>query len=130
MNPPDATFPQTTILVVEDEPAMRTLLTKLLSRQGFNVLAAGDVSGAQSLLHGADLLLIDINLGRDDGMDFVEQLRERGCDKPAFMMSGLVSDEKNARAKELTRHNIIPKPFTSSELLGSIRCVLDGPATH
>lgn len=69
--------PNKTILVVEDEEALRNILTEELKREGFSVLEAsdGDTGLKTALEKHPDLILLDIILPKMDGLTFIEHLR-------------------------------------------------------
>ncbi len=67
-----------TILIVEDDPALRTPLSEQLTGEGFNVLQAGDGEAglASALEHHPDLILLDIIMPKMNGLVLLEKLRQ------------------------------------------------------
>ena len=111
-----------TILVVEDEPAVRRLTCRILTRDGYRVLQAPD--GARALAmwdeHGEeiDLLLTDVVMPGMSGKELAERL---GIE-PVFM-SGYTDDVVLRHGLEGLR--LVQKPFDARTLLGAVRSALD-----
>jgi two-component system cell cycle sensor histidine kinase/response regulator CckA len=120
-----------TILVVEDEDAVRSLVTRILRKKGYTVLEAGD--GAEALdVHrsGAhfDLLLSDIVMPRINGRELALRLRAERPDLRLILMSGY-TDDSIAQGRELPPDTaFLAKPFTPEELAAAVRRVLGRPA--
>jgi CheY-like chemotaxis protein len=118
-----------TILLVEDEAAVRTLAKKILSQKGYRVLEASD--GAIALRLAAahvgeiDLVLTDVAMPNLGGRGMVEELRELSPGIRVLFMSGYPKEEifpDNGSA------NCIPylqKPFTGETLFSEVRSALD-----
>jgi DNA-binding response OmpR family regulator len=111
-----------TILVVEDDPAVLTLVDRMLTLGGHMVLAAEDVDQARFMLadHGStpDVLLVDIILPGCNGLDFA---RAAKADYPAvkiLFMTGLVHQSPKVLRSGLGP--VLHKPFTSDVLLKAI----------
>jgi two-component system response regulator PilR (NtrC family) len=100
------------ILVVDDEISILKIVTVVLSSIGFTVLTASNLAEARNLLDDCDIVLTDINIGMENGLEFVGEI-----DKPAFVMSGDYSNSDDETALKLTGHRIIRKPFTFDDLL-------------
>lgn len=117
---------EVTILVVEDEEALRRLVTRMLRRMGYRTLEADDgVAGLETAREvGArlDLVLSDVVMPRLSGPDMAAELREGGSAVPVAFMSGY-SGEELAGAEEHT--HFLPKPFTMGELGDFISTVLE-----
>jgi len=114
-----------TILLVEDEPAVRRLVAASLARAGYRVLEARD--GAQGIelfeahADAVDLLITDIRMPEMDGDALVRELRGRAPALRVLCVSGYPG-----RAAELaSTEHFLAKPFSRYELLGSVRKVLD-----
>lgn len=95
------------ILVVDDEEAIRKVVSVLLSSLGFTILTARNLTEARHFLDDCDIVLTDKNIGEENGLDFIKEIK-----KPAFVMSGNFSDFEDETAFILTGHGIIQKPFT------------------
>jgi two-component system, cell cycle sensor histidine kinase and response regulator CckA len=115
-----------TVLVVEDEEPVRTLLQRLLARGGYTVLSAR--TGAEALTIVAehprvDLVLTDFAMpGQMTGKDLLAELRRRKPDLRAICMSGHA-------AEVIAEPGVfLPKPFTPDALLACVRARLDAEA--
>jgi CheY-like chemotaxis protein len=118
-----------TVLVAEDEDGVRGVVTRILSRQGYRVLAASNGVEALRLAsgHGAPihLLLTDMVMPEMGGRDLIERLSSSRPELRIMCMSGYTEDEVLRSAPD-SRHAFIGKPFTAETLATSVRRVLDG----
>ena len=75
------------VLVVDDEKAIRMLYADELTEEGYDVIATGDGSGLMALIEQKrpDLVLLDIKLGKDDGLDLLQDIRNTYYDLPVVM---------------------------------------------
>lgn len=112
-----------TILVVEDEPALRQLIAGALSGAGYRVHQAKNGAEATSLFarHGADIDLVvtDLEMPKVDGSQLIDALRERRRSLKVMCISG-------ARSAPAGADVFIRKPFSRDALLAQIRVLL-GP---
>ncbi len=117
-----------TILVVEDEPAIRDMIGMSLERAGFRWLAAGSVEEAHSLLanNAPDLLLLDWMLPGTSGLDFARQLRrdDSNHELPVIMLTARDAEEDMIRGLEGGVDDYLTKPFSTRELIARIKTVL------
>jgi len=115
----------TRVLVVEDEDSYRDALTYMLSREGFDVVAAAD--GASGLLEydraGADVVLLDLMMPGLSGMEVYRQLRQRGP-VSVIMVTARDSEVDKVVGLELGADDYVTKPFSHRELVARIRAVL------
>ena len=120
-----------TVLVVEDEAAVRSLTTSLLTRHGYRVLAAANAAAALELLKTSptpDLLITDVVMPGMQGPALARELRQRMPSLPIVLMSGYAADEIT---DELLRDAVLlPKPFSSALLLETVRSVLGHDAAR
>jgi DNA-binding response OmpR family regulator len=128
--PPDSdgmeNNPVERLLVVEDDTRLRGLLERYLTKQGFEVVVAGDVTAAEKQLQRfhIDLIVLDLMLPGEDGLSFCRRLRGAG-DKTAVIMLTARSDEiDRIVGLELGADDYLPKPGNPRELLARIRAVL------
>ena len=117
-----------TILVVEDDDALRLLVKKVLESHGYVVRQGEDAvsASANSRYHGGivDLLLADINLPGLTGGEYAEFLRSYNANLKVLYMSGSLEDglvRTHLRNKTAT---FIQKPFTNDELMISVKKAL------
>jgi DNA-binding NtrC family response regulator len=115
---------QETILLVEDEPAVRQLFATALSRAGYAVLEARNGEEAVKVFdeHGAtiDLLLTDMRMPYMGGAELAKQLRERKETLKMICISGYGGSVATAVSTDF-----LAKPFSRDEMLRKIREVLD-----
>lgn len=117
-----------TILVVEDEAAIRALVRKFLSKHGYEILEAANGELALSLLDERgvrpDLLITDMVMPRMGGRELVDSLREKGQDMKVLYISGYTDDATVYAAELPPGSAFLQKPFTLSALLDKVRQIL------
>ena len=115
-----------TILVVEDDPDINALLTKIVAREGFQAVPA--FSGTEALLQVEratfDLVLLDMMLPGMDGPGFVGQVRERGVRTPIVVVSAKASTSDKVDMLKLGADDYVTKPFDPDEVAARIHAVL------
>ncbi len=117
-----------TILIVEDEAPLLTLLRYNLEKQGFRVEEATD--GQEALLRVAenkpDLVLLDWMLPSLSGIEVCRQIRRRPAtrDLPVIMVTARTEDQDAVRALDIGADDYITKPFAVEALLARIRALL------
>jgi len=115
----------TTILLVEDEPAIAEPLAYLLQREGYEVTVAAD--GAEALARfnrtGADLVLLDLMLPVLPGTEVARRIRAVS-DVPIIMLTAKDAEVDIVVGLELGADDYVTKPYSSRELLARIRAVL------
>ncbi|MFS0772817.1 response regulator [Sphingomonas sp. 1P08PE] len=114
-----------TILIVEDDPALRTLTARLLQENGFatrQAAAAPEMWQAMEL-GGVDLVLLDIMLPGTSGIDLCRQLRRQSA-VPIIFVSARGSETDRVVGLELGADDYLAKPFGTHELVARIRAVL------
>jgi CheY-like chemotaxis protein len=120
---------KTTILVVEDEPALRRTVLRALGRAGYEVLLA---DRAEDALERVDLgqtihlIICDLHLPTMDGMDLYQQLRERGFAGRFILTSGDEPDDAQRPAGVPPQIAFLGKPWTLESLTSSVRAALAG----
>jgi CheY-like chemotaxis protein len=117
-----------TILLVEDEAAVRTLAKKILRARGYRVLEASDGAIALRLAAGhvgeIDLVLTDVEMPNLGGRGMVEELRELSPEMRVLFMSGYRKDEVFSDATAAKRIPYLQKPFTGEQLAAQVRAAL------
>lgn len=120
-----------TVLVVEDEPAVRRLAEGMLLRAGYQVLTAHDPSAALRLLNRADssidLLLTDVIMPQMNGFELAQQARLLHPDLRVLYMSGYPDNALAHHGVLDSKRHFIGKPFAHAALLRKVRAVLDAP---
>jgi two-component system phosphate regulon response regulator PhoB len=117
-----------TILVVEDEPAIQELIAVNLSFAGHKVLRAFDADQAQTLIRAElpDLILLDWMLPGTSGLAMARKLRndERTRAVPVIMLTAKGSEQDKVDGLEAGADDYITKPFSPKELMARIKAVL------
>jgi two-component system response regulator RegX3 len=115
----------TTILIVEDEPALSEPLAYLLEREGYETIVAAD--GLTALAEfdraGADLVLLDLMLPGLSGTEVCRELRTRSS-VPIIMLTAKDSEIDIVVGLELGADDYVTKPYSTRELLARIRAVM------
>lgn len=122
--------PKIKALVVEDEPAISELCSRVLGENGFEVSVVGNGKSAQAMVKEQDfsLLLVDIRLPEINGIEFSVWLREELPDlsRRIIFMTGSVMGEDVMKHMEEYGQPYILKPFRPAELLNAVKSVLEG----
>ena len=113
------------MVLVDDDPEIRQLLERYLTRHGLIVHALPDGSRLNSLLDAepVDLVLLDIMLPGDDGLTLCRELRA-GRDLPVILLTALAEESDRVVGLEMGADDYLVKPFSNRELLARIRAVL------
>jgi DNA-binding response OmpR family regulator len=113
------------ILVIDDDPKVRSLLRRCLEGEGFSVFEAKDSQEAKTHLrnHAITLITLDVGLGSESGFDLAREIR-RDCDVPIIMLTGKGDAIDRVVGLELGADDYLAKPFELRELLARIRAVL------
>ena len=116
-----------TILVVDDEPSLRSLLNEMLTSSGYTVVLAGSGEQAIDVLqnHCIDLVLSDVIMPGMNGYKLAEYISEYYPKVKVQLASGY-SDNSHASEQHELHHNVLNKPFERNKLLSRLRKVLDG----
>ncbi len=113
------------LLLVEDDPDLRSMLTELLTDNGYSVEAASD--GQRGLHLGLtrrfDVLMLDRRLPVVDGMDLLTGLRSRGVTTPVLMLSALAQPGDRVAGLDAGAEDYLGKPFDIDELLARLRAL-------
>ena len=114
-----------TILVVDDERFIVSLLTEILEEEGYHVRIASDGEAALRVIESdePDLVVADIMMPRLDGLTLAATLRSRSHPIPVILMSAAVTPRSHGVA-------FIPKPFDIDDLLVAVGRVLGPPPNH
>lgn len=114
-----------TILVVEDELALREAVAYNLQQQGYTVITAEDGEQAISLAHSSqpDLILLDVMLPNVDGFEVCRILRKE-MNMPILMLTARSSEIDRVLGLEMGADDYIVKPFSMRELLSRVKAQL------
>jgi CheY-like chemotaxis protein len=118
---------KTRVLVVEDDLASRILVAVLLENAGYAPTAVATIARALERLEdeGTDLVLTDLNLIGESGLDLLRVLRSRHGSPPAIAMTGSDDPRLIAQAFELGARTVLRKPYTAEWLYAAVGSALD-----
>jgi chemosensory pili system protein ChpA (sensor histidine kinase/response regulator) len=112
------------VMVVDDSVTVRKVTSRLLERQGMDVMVAKDGIEAISLLQERrpDVMLLDIEMPRMDGFEVARQVRhdDRLADLPIIMISSRTGEKHQEHAAQLGVNSFLGKPFQENQLLATI----------
>jgi len=114
------------ILIVDDSPDAREVLSRNLMAEGYHVLTAPGVSEATGILDATpvDLVITDLKMPKVGGIDLIRHVRARFKEVGIIMITGYASIETAVTAVKEGAENYLAKPFTDSELLAVVRDAL------
>jgi DNA-binding response OmpR family regulator/anti-sigma regulatory factor (Ser/Thr protein kinase) len=116
------------LLIIEDEPDLRSYLTRLFAKDGYAVEAVGDAENAHAWLeknadNPPDMVISDVLLPRQSGLDLLALIRqdERMARLPVVVLTALADVESAVQAFAAGADDFVAKPFNSAELLARVR---------
>jgi two-component system cell cycle sensor histidine kinase/response regulator CckA len=115
-----------TVLLVEDEPMVRTVAERALTRHGYSVVTANNGFEALEILGRGDefvLLISDVVMPEMDGPTMVREARQSRPDIPVLFMSGY-AEEQLRKSIDIDKVAFLPKPFSVQELAEAARRAL------
>ena len=117
--------PRAHILVVDDDPQIRSLLDEYLTENGMRVSTASSGRDMMQILEDEtiDLVILDLRLNDEDGMSLARSLRARLA-VSVIMLTGVRDEADRVMGLELGADDYVTKPFSPRELLARIRTVL------
>lgn len=118
-----------TVLVAEDDEALRTLVCEALTRDGYQVTGVEDGNALHLglILDGVgrgalpDLIVTDQRMPGRSGLDVLETMRRHGWETPVVLMTAFGDTGTHARARALGRCTVIDKPFDLDDLRAAVR---------
>lgn len=115
-----------TILVVDDDIRLRDLLERYLAEQGFAVKAVSDGTAMNKMLDQGtvDLMVLDLMLPGESGLDICRRLRGSGNDLPILMLTAKGDEIDRIVGLEMGADDYLPKPFNPRELTARIHAIL------
>lgn len=116
-----------TILVVDDEPALRELTADILQLNGYRVMTADSAKQAIELLNNypIDLILSDVIMPEIDGYQLADQARQINSSVKIQLVSGFTESSINPEIKNTLDQDLLHKPVRNSDLLARVRELLD-----
>jgi len=125
--------PAPRLLIAEDDNLVRALLQRLLSIQGWDVVAVADGVEAveQWEKHGGfDLAILDVRMPRMNGYDAYLRMKRMSPDARFLFVSGYANQEIETRLVQVEGQPFMAKPFDSDALLSKVSELLGGDAAH
>ncbi|MDN6567057.1 MAG: response regulator transcription factor, partial [Actinomyces sp.] len=120
----------TTVLLVEDDPAISEPLARALGREGYEVRASGTGRGALSEVEGADLVVLDLGLPDIDGLDVAREIRNQGMTIPILILTARTDEVDMVVGLDAGADDYVTKPFRLAELLARVRALLRRTGTE
>ncbi|WP_067698475.1 response regulator transcription factor [Nocardia jejuensis] len=119
-------LPAPSVLIVEDDPNVRSTLEQLLRFEGYRVLTAQDGQAALELLESdrPDAAVVDVVMPRLDGLSLCRLLRRRGDRLPILVLTARHQVGDRVAGLDAGADDYLPKPFDTEELLARIRALL------
>ncbi len=113
------------ILIVEDEPSLREVVSLYLRRANYEVVAVADGQAALDILQSGpiSLVVLDLMVPKVDGYQITEWLRRRG-DTPIIMVTARRAESDRIAGLEMGADDYVVKPFSPQELTSRVRAVL------
>ena len=123
----DTRWPLASVLVVDDEPGMRHFLEKTLAPRVGQVMSAGSAEQADALVrrHRFDLLILDISLPGQSGIEWLKTLRARGLLGEVVLITAFADLDTAIEALRAGASDFILKPFRVTQILNAVRHGLD-----
>lgn len=114
------------ILIVDDDPEIRSLLSRYISQQGFRVSVAGDRRECDRRLAetNPDLVVLDVMLPDGSGLDICRRLHDHPPSIPVILLTALKEDVDRIIGLEIGADDYLGKPFNPRELVARIKAVL------
>jgi two-component system OmpR family response regulator len=117
---------QPKVLVIDDEPGVRDLISEALSLSEITAVQAADGLEALSFLRRErfDLLVLDINMPKLDGLALLEKLRTEGMSVPVLMLSARADKSDINQGLRIGADDYLTKPFSIEELVLRVKAIL------
>lgn len=117
-----------TVLVVDDEPTIRTLVNAVLDSPDVQTIEAADGSEAIDMIrrYRPDLVLLDIVMPRMDGFAVCERMRaeESTARTPVLLLTALGQESDRERARQAGADGVVQKPFSPAVLRATVESIL------
>lgn len=115
-----------TILIVEDEPAIVTLIQYNVERAGYktDVVYNGEDAVKKVETNKYDLIILDVMLPKMDGMEVCQTIRSEGIFTPVLMLTAKGNEHDRVRGLQIGADDYLTKPFSPKELVARIQAIL------
>ena len=114
----------TTVLLIEDDPAISEPLARAFGREGYDVRVHGTAAGGLGDVEGADLIVLDLGLPDMDGLDVAREVRAKGYEVPILIFTARTDEADMVIGLDAGADDYVTKPFRLAELLARIRALL------
>ena len=118
-----------TVLIVDDDPPIREMLTDFLQEEGYETLVAGDGAGALDVLRQSaariDLALLDVRLPDVQGLEILRAMAEKGMELPVIVMTAHGTSSTAIHSMQLGAYDYLTKPIDLNQLGLTIRRLLE-----
>jgi DNA-binding response OmpR family regulator len=116
---------RTSVLVIDDDPRVRTLVRRLLAHEGYHALEAASAEEAETILDSdtPDLVLLDVTMPKVDGIDLLTDIRTKSS-IPVIMLTGRGDEADRILGLRTGADDYVVKPFSPGELTARIESVL------
>jgi len=130
VTPIDAPAIKRRLLVVDDDPVIFRLLRTIFTREGFEVLGAedGEAGVVRGLADAPDVVILDLELPKLDGIQALERLKAERPTVPIIMLTGRNDVRSAVRAIQLGAFDYVTKPFDPDEISVSVRRAMEARA--
>lgn len=120
-----------TVLVVEDDPAVREYASHVLKSRGYKLLGASNgveaITIADEKFEAVDIVVTDVKMPQMGGVELARRLRDRREDVKVLFMSGYVGAELMSEESVGPNSDFVQKPFAPAVLCAKVRALLDAP---
>ena len=113
------------ILVIEDEANIRSFMETVLESNNYQMICAGSCAMGKTMFlsHTPDLVILDLGLPDEDGLVFLEFVRQ-DSPVPVIILSARTDEQDKVTALDMGANDYITKPFGTAELLARVRAAL------
>lgn len=113
------------VLVVEDEPAVQTLISAILEKNGHEVEMVDSADEAENiaLQNKNDIIILDLGLPDGNGFDVCKKLRQKALTTPILILSGKQETDTKIKCLNAGADDYLTKPFDSSELIARLEAI-------
>ncbi|SHO67500.1 two-component system, OmpR family, response regulator TctD [Pseudoxanthobacter soli DSM 19599] len=114
------------LLLIEDSARLRELVTETVREAGWRIDAFGSAAEGRLALDAAafDLVLLDLGLPDEDGLDLLRGIRKGGCQMPVLVLTARGAVDERIAGLDAGADDYLVKPFNNGELLARIRALL------
>jgi two-component system response regulator MprA len=114
------------VLIVEDDPAVRESLERSLAFEGYDVVTADDGQAGLAAIghHRPDVVVLDLQLPRLDGLEVLRRLRASGDAVPVLMLTAREGTRDRVTGLDAGADDYLPKPFALEELLARLTALV------